>query len=113
MPLDPRAKRFLDTLAASGAASTLALTVEQRRRSLAQLLSFTGPLPTVGGVKERTFPPPAPSLRVRIYAPAGVGAHEALPGLVQLHGGGLDVWSLQPHDALRRTVAAPSPGRPP
>src|SRR5437763_6355365 len=89
MPLDPRAKRFLDTLAASGAANTLALTVEQRRRSLAQLLSFAGPLPTVRGVEERTFPRPASSLRVRRYAPAGGGAHAALPGLVYFHGGGL------------------------
>jgi len=108
MPLDPRAKRFLDTLAASGAASTLALTVEQRRRSLAQLLSFAGPLPTVGGVEERTFPRPAASLRVRIYAPAGVGAHEVLPGLVYFHGGGLVAGSLETHDGICRALAAAS-----
>ncbi len=108
MPLDPRAKRFLDTLAASGAASTLALTVEQRRRSLAQLLSFAGPLPTVGGVEERTFPRPAGSLRVRIYAPAGVGAHEVLPGLVYFHGGGLVAGSLETHDGIGRALAAAS-----
>jgi len=108
MPLDPRAKRFLDTLAASGAASTLALTVEQRRRSLAQLLSFAGPLPTVGAVEERTFPRPAASLRVRIYAPAGVGAHEVLPGLVYFHGGGLVAGSLETHDGICRALAAAS-----
>ena len=108
MPLDPRAKRFLDTLAASGAASTLALTVEQRRHSLAQLLSFAGPLPTVGGVEERTFPRPAASLRVRIYAPAGVGAHEVLPGLVYFHGGGLVAGSLETHDGICRALAAAS-----
>ena len=108
MPLDPRAKRFLDTLAASGAASTLALTVQQRRRSLAQLLSFAGPLPTVGGVEERTFPRPAGSLRVRIYAPAGVGAHEVLPGLVYFHGGGLVAGSLETHDGICRALAAAS-----
>ncbi len=108
MPLDPRAKRFLDTLAASGAASTLALTVEQRRRSLAQLLSFAGPLPTVGGVEERTFLRPAASLRVRTYAPAGVGAHEVLPGLVYFHGGGLVAGSLETHDGICRALAAAS-----
>ena len=108
MPLDPRAKRFLDTLAASGAASTLALTVEQRRHSLAQLLSFAGPLPTVGGVEERTFPRPAGSHRVRIYAPAGVGAHEVLPGLVYFHGGGLVAGSLETHDGICRALAAAS-----
>jgi len=108
MPLDPRAKRFLDTLAASGAASTLALTVEQRRRSLAQLLSFAGPLPAVGGVEERTFRRPDSSLRVRIYAPAGVGAHEVLPGLVYFHGGGLVAGSLETHDGICRALAAAS-----
>ena len=108
MPLDPRAKRFLDTLAASGAANTLALTVEQRRRSLAQLLSFAGPLPAVGGVEERTFPRPAASLRVRIYAPAGVGSHEVLPGLVYFHGGGLVAGSLETHDGICRALAAAS-----
>ena len=108
MPLDPRAKRFLDTLAASGAASTLALTVEQRRRSLAQLLSFAGPLPTVGSVEERTFRRPDSSLRVRIYTPAGVGAYEVLPGLVYFHGGGLVAGSLETHDGICRALAAAS-----
>src|SRR5438105_15403866 len=102
MPLDPRAKRFLDTLAASGAANTLALTVERRRRSLAQLLSFAGPLPTVGGGEGRTFPRPASSLRVRIYAPAGVGAHEGLPGLGYFHGGGRVAGRVEAHAAICR-----------
>jgi acetyl esterase len=108
MPLDPRAKRFLDTLAASGAASTLALSVEQRRRSLAQLLSFAGPLAAIGGVEERTFQGPASPLRVRIYTPAAVGAHEVLPGLVYFHGGGLVAGSLETHDGICRALAASS-----
>jgi acetyl esterase len=105
MPLDPRAKRFLDTLAASGAASTLALTVEERRRSLAELLSFAGPSAAVGGVEERTFPGPASPVRLRIYTPAGAGAHELLPGLVYFHGGGLVAGNLDTHDGICRALA--------
>ena len=105
MPLDPRAKRFLDTLAASGAASTLTLTVDERRRSLAELLSFAGPLAAVGGVEERTFQGPGSPLRLRIYTPAGAGAHEVLPGLVYFHGGGLVAGSLDTHDGICRALA--------
>ena len=105
MPLDPHARRFLDTLAASRAASPLALTVEERRRSLAQLLRFTGPLQAVGGVDERIFPGPATALRLRIYSPAGAGAREALPALVYFHGGGLVAGSLDTHDAICRALA--------
>jgi acetyl esterase len=105
MPLDPRAKRFLDTLAASGAASTLTLTVDERRRSLAELLSFAGPLAAVGGVEERTFPGPASPVRLRIYTPAGAGAHDLLPGLVYFHGGGLVAGSLDTHDGICRALA--------
>ena len=65
-------------------------------------------MPTVGGVEERTFLRPDSSLRVRIYAPAGVGAHEVLPGLVYFHGGGLVAGSLETHDGICRALAAAS-----
>jgi acetyl esterase len=108
MPLDARARRFLDTLAASGAASTLALSVEERRRSLAQLLGFGGSAPAVGSVAERTLPGPASQLRLRIYTPAGVGAHAVLPGLVYFHGGGLVAGSLDTHDGICRALTQAS-----
>jgi acetyl esterase len=108
MPLDGRVQRFLSKLAASGATNTLALTVEERRRSLAQLLSFGGPAPAVGSVTERTVPGPASSLRIRIYTPAGADTHAALPGLVYFHGGGLVAGSLDTHDHICRALAAAS-----
>jgi acetyl esterase len=108
MPLDARVRRFLDTLAASGATSTLALTVEERRRSLAQLLGFAGPAKAVGGIEERTFPGPGSALRVRIYTPAGFGRHEMLPGLVYFHGGGLVAGSLDTHDGICRALTSSS-----
>ena len=45
---------------------------------------------------------------MRIYAPAGVGAHEVLPGLVYFHGGGLVAGSLETHDGICRALAAAS-----
>ncbi len=108
MPLDPRARRFLDTLAASGASCTLDLSVEERRRSLAQLLGFSGPARPVGGIENRTLPGRASDLRVRIYTPAGVAASEVLPGLIYFHGGGLVAGSLDTHDGICRALTAAS-----
>jgi acetyl esterase/lipase len=108
MPLDARVRRFLDTLAASGAASAGALSVEERRRSLAQLLSFSGPAKAIAGIETRSLPGPESELRVRIYTPAGVGAQETLPGLVYFHGGGLIAGSLDTHDSICRSLTASS-----
>src|SRR5690242_1953816 len=108
MPLDPRARRFLDTLAASGASSALTLSVEERRRSLAQLLGFSGPAKPIGGIEKRTLPGPDSELQVRIYTPAGVAANEVLPGLIYFHGGGLVAGSLDTHDGICRALAAAS-----
>src|SRR5215472_8383943 len=108
MPLDPRARRFLDTLGASGASSTLALSVEERRRSLAQLLGFSGPARPIGDIENRTLPGPASELSMRVYTPAGAAASEVLPGLVYFHGGGLVAGSLDTHDRICRALAAAS-----
>ena len=108
MPLDARVRRFLDTLAASGAASTLALSVEERRRSLSQLLGFSGPAKAIGGIENRTFPGPASELQVRIYTPAGLGAQELLPGLVYFHGGGFVAGGLDAYDGICRALTAAS-----
>jgi acetyl esterase len=108
MPLDARVRRFLDKLAASGAASALALSVEERRQSLAQLLSFGGPPKAVGGVQDRTFAGPASPVRIRIYTPARVGAQPPLPGLVYFHGGGLVAGSLDTHDGICRALTQAS-----
>lgn len=110
MALDARARRFLDTLAASGAASTLTLSVEERRRSLAQLLAFGGPL-QAADIENRTISGPDSDLRLRIYTPAGLGTGEALPGLIYFHGGGLVAGSLDTHDGICRALAAACRGR--
>jgi len=128
MPLDPRAKRFLDRLAALHPPSVLALTVSERRAGLSQMLSFAGPAMPVGRVAERTLEGPDGSpLVLRIYTPLGVDAELAhgscdraasnravsegtpsgdglLPALIYFHGGGLVAGSLDTHDPICRAL---------
>ena len=106
MPLDARAKRFLDTLAAMNPPSALSLTVGERRSALAHLLSFSGHSPEVGALRDLTLPGPAGPLRMRLYTPAGNHAPaELLPGLVYFHGGGLVAGTLDTHDPICRALA--------
>src|SRR5579859_784110 len=103
MPLDPRAKRFLDRLAALNPPSVLALTVSERRDGLKQLLSFSGPGAATGSIEERTLPGPSGlPLTVRIYRPADATALP--PALVYFHGGGLVAGSLDTHDPICRSL---------
>ena len=105
MPLDPRAKRFLDRLAALNPPSVLELTVSERRKGLNQMLSFSGPAAAVGAIEERSLSGPTGSpLAVRIYVPPeAVGAGKS-PGLVYFHGGGLVAGSLDTHDPICRAL---------
>jgi acetyl esterase len=105
MPVDPRAKRFLDTLAAMNPPSALALSPEERRVGLAHLLSFSGSVEAVAAIEELTLPGPAGPLRVRAYSPAGAAPAELLPGLIFFHGGGLVAGSLDTHDPICRSLA--------
>jgi acetyl esterase/lipase len=104
MPLDPRAKRFLDRLAALNPPSVLALTVSERRNTLQQLLSFSGPQERVERVESRTLPGPGGPLELRIYTPAAAGP-TPLPALIYFHGGGLIAGSLDTHDPICRSLS--------
>jgi acetyl esterase/lipase len=111
MPLDPRAKRFLDRLAALNPPSVLALTVTERRNGLRQLLSFSGPAAVVGRIEERSLAGPSGApLTVRIYTPANTDTSAPadsglLPGLVYFHGGGLVAGTLDTHDPICRALS--------
>jgi acetyl esterase/lipase len=105
MPLDPRAKRFLDRLAALNPPSVLALTVSERRKGLTQMLGFSGPPAAVGAIEERSLSGPTGSpLAVRIYVPLGAVGIGNSPGLVYFHGGGLVAGSLDTHDPICRAL---------
>jgi acetyl esterase len=105
MPLDPRAKRFLDVLAATNPPSALSLTVGERREALGQMMKFGGPAEPVAHVEDRKVAGPGGALAVRLYTPLGAG-RASTPGLVYFHGGGLVAGSLDTHDGIGRAFAA-------
>jgi acetyl esterase len=105
MPLDPKVRRFLDTLAAMNPPSALSLTVEERRGALAHLLSFAGRPEAVGEITHLTLPGPGGPLGVRRYTPSGASALEPLPALIYFHGGGLVAGTLDTHDPICRSLS--------
>jgi acetyl esterase len=105
MSLDPRARRFLETLAAMNPPSALALSIEERRAGLAHLLSFFGPREEVAAIDQFELPGPEGALAVRAYTPAGAHIGERLPGMVYFHGGGLVAGTLDTHDPVCRSLS--------
>jgi acetyl esterase len=103
MPLDQRAKRFLDRLAALNPPDALSLSVAERRAALQHMLDFSGTCAPVGAVADTTVPGAAAPLRVRVYTPP-----DAPPGplaaLVYFHGGGLVAGTLESHDGICRNL---------
>lgn len=104
MPLDPRAQRFLDRLAASNPQNALALTVAARRAALADLLGMAAAPTPIHRVEDGSLPGPAGPIPLRTYTPADVPATGA-PGLVYFHGGGFVAGSLDTHDRIARALA--------
>ncbi len=102
MPLDPRAKRLLDTVALGARAGSGPVTAAERRRSFRALMALGGGPGPAMPVRDASVPGPAGPLPVRLYAPAEAPA----PGLVFFHGGGLVAGDLDTHDALCRRLAA-------
>jgi acetyl esterase/lipase len=105
VPLDPRVRRFLDTLAALNPPSVLALSVEERRAGLAHLLGFFGEVDEVAAVDQFELPGPHGGLAVRAYTPLGVHIVARLPGMLFFHGGGLVAGTLDTHDAICRALS--------
>ena len=105
MPLDPKVRRFLERLAATQPPSVLALSIEERRAGLEQLLSFFGAPDEVAAVDDFELPGPAGALAVRAYTPTGAHIGERLPGIVYFHGGGLVAGSLDTHDPICRSLS--------
>ena len=102
MALDPRARRFLDFLAASAQGRPGAVDLTELRRASEDLAGFAGAPPPVERRDERLD---GCGLGVRIYAPART-SRDALPSLVYFHGGGWISGSLDSHDALCASLAA-------
>ena len=104
MPLDPRAKRFLDMLATAGGTDPPRLTVHDRREAFRKLMSLSASDVGIGCVEDRVLPGPDAPVGIRIYTPAATAAGQ-LPGLVYFHGGGLVAGGVDTHEWVCRMLA--------
>lgn len=103
MPLDPRAKRFLDMIAA-GAGTAEPRSLQARREALAKLMRFAAADAMAPDGVDGTMPGRGGDIPYRVYAPLNAGS-ELLPGLVFFHGGGMVAGSVATHDPICRALA--------
>ncbi len=107
MPLlDPDAQRLVDLGRAAGRPPFEALTPEQARAAYAASWDVVQPAAQeVASVRDLEIPGPRGRIGLRIYRGAGTDAHESLPALMFIHGGGWVIGNLQSHDRLCRALA--------
>lgn len=104
MPLDPRAKRLIDMVAAGGAdiSGQSPDAVRQGVDKLAQLVDAKNV--SIGAVEDREIPGPACDIPIRIYTPS-VTTVGRLPASIYFHGGTGVFCSIETHDGLCRMLA--------
>ena len=102
MPLDAKAREFLDQLAAAGAPTLTDLPVPDARLAIDALFASQNEPEPVARVENRRIPGPAGELPVRVYTPEGKGP---FPVLVFFHGGGWVLCGLDSHDGPCRALA--------
>jgi acetyl esterase len=100
--LDPRARRFLDLLAAGAKRRAGAPTLEDLRAATDGLAAFAAPSPPV---ERRDETLAGGRVAARFYAPQGQGDAQ-LPALLYFHGGGWISGGFESHDAISATLAA-------
>ena len=100
--LDPRARRFLDLIAAGAQSRDGAPTLQALRAATDGLASFAAPPPPV---ERRDDVVAAGRVAVRFYAPPGSG-DAPLPALLYFHGGGWISGGIASHDAICATLSA-------
>ena len=105
MTLDPRAKRFLDLIAASGSGGP-PVVIQQRRHAFRLLMQHAG-TPRIGAPgREITIRGAEETLLARLYSPNDEPIEHLLPGLVFFHGGGLVAGDLDTHDGICSVLAS-------
>jgi acetyl esterase/lipase len=102
MGLDPRARRFLDLIAAGAKPRDGAPTLQELRAATDGLASFAAPPPPVERCDDVVA---AGRIAVRLYAPPGSGDAQ-LPALLYFHGGGWISGGIASHDAICATLSA-------
>jgi acetyl esterase len=107
MPLDPRAKRFLDMTAAMAGANDARPPLAERRMALTKLMQFARAERTCGPGSDGNFALPDRDIPYRLYAPSSANG-AVLPGIVFFHGGGMVAGSIATHDLVCRALAEES-----
>ncbi|MFI4994750.1 MAG: alpha/beta hydrolase [Hyphomicrobiales bacterium] len=104
MPMDKRARRFLDMLAAAGPRDGGQESIAERRSGYRSLMRLSGVQAVACDIEDRTIKGQEAELAARIYSPAGSRGRR-LPGLVYFHGGGLVAGSLDGYRSLCAALA--------
>jgi acetyl esterase len=105
-PLDPDARQLLWMARKAGYPPFHELTPVQARAAYAASWAATqSPGGEVAAVQDHQIQGPAGTLGVRVYRGSGTGAHDQLPCLVFLHGGGWVIGNLESHDRMCRRLA--------
>ena len=107
MPLDPRAKRFLDMTTVMPGAGDARPPIAERRIALAKLMQFGGADRISSPGSDGNFALPDRELPYRLYAPSAADG-AVLPGIVFFHGGGMVAGSVATHDLICRALAEES-----
>src|ERR1700681_1691943 len=103
MPLDSRARRFLDMTAVMPTAALTRPPLAERRKALDKLMQFARAdrvcPPGVGG----RFVEGTLEIPYRLYSPSFAG-EKPLPCIVFFHGGGMVAGSIATHDLVCRAL---------
>ncbi len=106
MPVDPQCQAILDAVAAQGAPFANDDYHAIRSAYAGTTIRYRHDPPAPVTVSGHTFAGPGGPVPLRRYLPAAAAAHEPLPCLVFLHGGGWVVGDLETHDHICRYLAA-------
>jgi acetyl esterase len=107
MPLDPRARRFLDMTAVMPPAVDARPPIAERRMALTKLMQFARADRVSGRGSEGNFALPDREIPYRLYGPTTANG-AVLPGIVFFHGGGMVAGSVATHDLVCRALTEES-----
>lgn len=107
MVLDSASAGFLNALRAQGGKPLYETPVPEVRANIrGASMQLAAPPAAVHAVEDRQIHVEGGSIGIRIYTPRPITAGEALPLVLQFHGGGFVAGDLDTHDSIARYYAA-------